>query len=100
MPVKLVLAWPLLIAAVLLYRLGSRWLADDGQRLLAACRVAAPAIAPALDTCRFPRPIHLTLCDGDSAGWGAAIVSFLLPWLVVPLQARMLTHRRCAAATA
>jgi hypothetical protein len=100
LPVMLVLAWPFLIAAVLLYRFGRRWLADDGQRLLPACGVAALGIAPAFDAYRFPRPIHLTLWDGDSVGWGAAIVSFLLTWFLAWLQLRMLTHRRRAAATA
>lgn len=59
--------------------------------------IAALGIAPAFNAYRFPRPIYLTLWDGDSVGWGAAIVSFLLTWLLVWLQVRMLAHRRRAA---
>lgn len=97
LPVMLVLAWPFLIAAVIANRYGKRWLADDRQRLLAACAIAALGIAPAFNAYRFPRPIYLTLWDGDSVGWGAVIVSFLLTWLLVWLQVRMLAHRRGAA---
>lgn len=91
-------AIPFIAVAIVFFRTSASWLGEN-TRMLLACGIAAAGIAPHFDAYRQPHPIWLRWWNGDEVSAGYALASFVITWLVVYGQMRLLRrHRRTPAA--
>jgi len=90
-PLLLVYGIPFIVAAKVFDHFAQLWM-KDSTRFIASCGIASLGIAPAYDMYRAPLPIYTHLLGGDSVGAGFMLVSFLVTWLIVVVQAKQIAH--------
>jgi acyl-CoA reductase-like NAD-dependent aldehyde dehydrogenase len=90
-PLLVAYGLPFIVAAKAFHRITRNGLSEK-RRFIVACGIAALGIAPAYDMYRAPLPIYAFLMDGRNPGWGFMVVSFLVTWVVVVVQAKHLAH--------
>ncbi len=92
-PLLVVYGLPFIALAKLFHHFGQLWF-KDSTRFMLSCGIASLGIAPMYDEYRAPLPIYVHWMQGDSAGVGFVLASFVLTWVVVMVQLRQIQHLR------
>jgi hypothetical protein len=86
---------PFLIAATIFYRAAASRL-PAGWRLALASVIAGLGVAPSFDDYGGPLPIYVRIARGEHVSLTAALVSFVLTWVIMWALARVVTRMRAS----